>query len=109
MSVISGRQPCHSRATCARLWSDVDERERGRRHLELREALEHGLPQVEEELVLEVVGALLGVQHAVLEVLQLRRDVALGVLDRLAPDVVGRDALPPGACVTSMYQPKTRL
>ena len=48
-------------------------------------------------------------QRLVLEGLQLRRDVALGVLHRLAAPVVGRHLAPPGACVTSMKKPCTRL
>ena len=43
-----------------------------------------------EQLVFEGVGAVLGVADLVLVLLQLGRDVALGVLDGLLADVVGR-------------------
>ena len=44
-----------------------------------------------EELALQLQDALLGVEHQRLVLLQLGRDVALGVDQRLLADVVGRD------------------
>src|SRR5437660_517291 len=48
--------------------------------------------QGDEQLVLQLAGAVLGAEDLVLVLLQLGRDVALGPLDRLLADVVGRDA-----------------
>ena len=65
----------------------------------------HAIAQSDEQLVFEGVGAVLGVPDLVLVFLQLGRDVALGVLDRLLADVVAGDLrapLPLWAWVTSM-------
>ena len=49
-----------------------------------------------EELVFQGIGALVGVQDLLLELLELGRVVTLGVLDRLLADVVGGDLAPLG-------------
>ncbi len=43
----------------------------------------------QEQLVLQVLGLLVGRQHLLFVLLQFRRDVAFGVLERLLADVVG--------------------
>ncbi len=62
--------------------------------------------QLVEQLVVEQLlageGAVLRRQRLVLEGLELGRDEALGVLQRLAALVVGRHLVQPGRCVTSM-------
>ena len=56
----------------------------------------HDVAQLQEQRVLQFLGLLVGRQHLLLVFLQLRRDVALGVLDRLLADVVGGDLLAVG-------------
>ena len=56
----------------------------------------HRVAQLEEQLVLQLLRLLVGRQDLLLVLLQLRRDVALGVLDRLLADVVGGDLLAVG-------------
>ncbi len=55
-----------------------------------------------EELVFQLAGAVLGAEDLVLVLLELGRDVALGVLDRLLADVVGRDLAPLGLGVRDL-------
>jgi hypothetical protein len=67
--------------------------ERGRELLQRARARGGARPHLLEELELEPDRALLRRQDARLELLELGRDVALGVLQRLLADVVGRAPL----------------
>ena len=51
----------------------------------------HRSAERDEEFVLQLAGPVLGAEDLFLVLLQLRRDVPLGVLERLLPRVVGRD------------------
>ena len=52
--------------------------------------------QLQEQLVFQLLRLLVGREHLLFVFLQLRRDVALGVLDRLLADVVGGDLVAVG-------------
>ena len=78
----------------------------GRQHVELGQHRGRGLhppprrrhrvAQLQEQLVLQLLRLLVGREDLFLVLLQLRRDVALGVLDRLLADVVVGDLLAVG-------------
>ena len=56
----------------------------------------HGVAQLHEQLVLQLLRLLVGREHLFFVFLQLRRDVPLGVLDRLLADVFGGNLLAVG-------------
>ena len=56
----------------------------------------HRVAQLQKQLVLQLLRLLVGRQHLLFVLFQLRRDVALGVLDGLLADVLGRDLLAVG-------------
>ncbi len=71
----------------------VERRERRRRRLQLREPLDQLIQQLVVQLFLARQCAIARAEHLVLEFLQLRRDVALGVLHGLAAVIVRRHAV----------------
>ena len=68
----------------------VQLRQRGGRRLQRRQLRQHGIQQLLEQLALACQGPFAGTQRLVLERLQFRCQVALGVLERLPARVVGR-------------------
>ena len=71
----------------------VERRERRRGRLQLGELADQLIEQLVVELFLARQRAIARAEHLVLELLQLRRDVALGVLHRLAAVIVRRHAV----------------
>ena len=86
------REPQRDRAL-GEVREHVERGERGRRRLQARQALDQPVEQALVELALAGQCAVARAEHAVLERLELLRDVALGVLDGLAAHPVGRDLL----------------
>ena len=68
---------------------DVERAHRPRRPQELLGVCRDLAAHLDEQLELEARDALLRPEHAALVLLQLRRDIALGADQRLAPDIVG--------------------
>ena len=68
----------------------VERRERRRGRLQLGEPRDQLIEQLVVQLFLARQRAIARAQHLVFELLQLRRDVALGVLHRLATVIVRR-------------------
>ena len=72
---------------------DVDLRKRRCRRLDALGRRSHRFAQLDEQVVLQVFRLLLGREHFFLVLLQLGRDVPLGVLERLLADEVAGDLL----------------
>ena len=71
----------------------IERRERRRSRLQLCEPADQLIEQLVVQLFLARQRAIAGAEHLVLEFLQLRRDVALGVLHRLPAVIVRRHAV----------------
>ena len=67
----------------------VDLGQRRRRRLHPPPIGRHDVAKVQEQRVLQLLGLFVGRKHLLLVFLQLRRDVTLGVLNRLLADVLG--------------------